>query len=93
MTEDGTLNEAWGRVHREFHEVLNAGSGNARLQAVAASLRDSMELYRRWYWVLTDDTRATSPLSTAGSRTSPSPATPTLRSTCWCVTSNVLRTR
>lgn len=54
-TEDGALNEAWSRVHNEFHEALNAGSGNARVQAVTASLRDSSELYRRWYWVLTDD--------------------------------------
>ena len=56
-SEDGSINEEWARVHNEFHEALNAGSGNARLQAVATSLRDSSELYRRWYWVLTDDHR------------------------------------
>jgi DNA-binding GntR family transcriptional regulator len=57
LAEDGSLNEEWARRHNEFHEALLAGSGNARLQAVAASLRDSAELYRRWYWVLTDDHR------------------------------------
>ena len=31
------------------------GCGNRRLESVASSLRDSAELYRRWYWVLTDD--------------------------------------
>jgi DNA-binding GntR family transcriptional regulator len=56
-TADGALNEEWGRVHNAFHEALNAGSGNARLQTVATALRDSSELYRRWYWVLTDDHR------------------------------------
>jgi DNA-binding GntR family transcriptional regulator len=39
----------------EFHAALLAGARNPRLEAVAASLRDSSELYRRWYWVLTDD--------------------------------------
>jgi DNA-binding GntR family transcriptional regulator len=57
LAGDGSLNEEWGRRHAEFHEALLAGSGNLRLQAVAAALRDSAELYRRWYWVLTDDHR------------------------------------
>jgi DNA-binding GntR family transcriptional regulator len=55
QTEDGALNEDWATRHAEFHAALLAGSGNPRLEAVAASLRDSSELYRRWYWVLTDD--------------------------------------
>jgi DNA-binding GntR family transcriptional regulator len=53
--EDGRVNEEWAVRHRGFHRALLAGCGNARLEAVAQSLRDSAELYRRWYWVLTDD--------------------------------------
>ena len=52
---DDSLSEDWAVRHTEFHTALLAGSGNPRLEAVAASLRDSSELYRRWYWVLTDD--------------------------------------
>jgi DNA-binding GntR family transcriptional regulator len=53
--EDGTFNEDWSVHHRDFHQALLAGCGNRRLESVANSLRDSAELYRRWYWVLTDD--------------------------------------
>jgi DNA-binding GntR family transcriptional regulator len=52
---DGSFNEAWPLAHQEFHRALLAGCGNPRLEAVANSLRDSAELYRRWYWVLADD--------------------------------------
>ena len=38
-----------------YHQALLTGCGNRRLESVANSLRDSAELYRRWYWVLTDD--------------------------------------
>ena len=55
IQEDQTINEAWSCRHREFHRVLLSGCSNARLEAIAQSLRDSSELYRRWYWVLTDD--------------------------------------
>jgi len=54
-TADGALNEEWAARHNEFHAALLAGSGNPRLEAIAMALRDSSELYRRWYWVLTDD--------------------------------------
>ncbi|WP_211767965.1 GntR family transcriptional regulator [Kutzneria sp. CA-103260] len=57
LLDDGSVNEEWAFRHAEFHAALLAGSGNPRLEAVAASLRDSSELYRRWYWVLTDDHR------------------------------------
>jgi DNA-binding GntR family transcriptional regulator len=57
LADDGSINDEWTRRHSEFHQALLAGSGNRRLEAVAASLRDSAELYRRWYWVLTDDHR------------------------------------
>ena len=53
--EDGTVNEDWAVQHRDFHQALLTGCGNRRLESVATSLRDSAELYRRWYWVLTDD--------------------------------------
>ncbi|MFI9381892.1 GntR family transcriptional regulator [Kutzneria sp. NPDC052558] len=54
---DESVNEDWAVRHAEFHAALLAGCANPRLEAVAASLRDSSELYRRWYWVLTDDHR------------------------------------
>jgi DNA-binding GntR family transcriptional regulator len=53
--EDETVSEDWSVRHRDFHQSLLAGCGNRRLESVANSLRDSAELYRRWYWVLTDD--------------------------------------
>jgi DNA-binding GntR family transcriptional regulator len=52
---DGSVNEEWSTRHGQFHAALLSGSGNPRLEAVAAALRDSAELYRRWYWALTDD--------------------------------------
>jgi DNA-binding GntR family transcriptional regulator len=52
---DGTFNEDWSVQHRDFHQALLTGCSNRRLESVANSLRDSAELYRRWYWVLTDD--------------------------------------
>jgi DNA-binding GntR family transcriptional regulator len=55
LREDGTVSEDWSMQHRDFHRALLAGCGNRRLESVATSLRDSAELYRRWYWVLTDD--------------------------------------
>jgi DNA-binding GntR family transcriptional regulator len=53
--DDGTVSEDWSAQHRDFHQALLTGCGNRRLESVANSLRDSAELYRRWYWVLTDD--------------------------------------
>lgn len=53
--DDGMVSEDWATSHRDFHQALLTGCGNRRLEAVASSLRDSAELYRRWYWVLTDD--------------------------------------
>jgi DNA-binding GntR family transcriptional regulator len=53
--DDGTVSEDWSVQHRDFHVALLTGCGNRRLEVVANSLRDSAELYRRWYWVLTDD--------------------------------------
>src|SRR6202167_4756462 len=53
--DDGTVSEDWATSHRDFHQALLTGCGNRRLESVVNSLRDSSELYRRWYWVLTDD--------------------------------------
>src|SRR6266853_996497 len=53
--DDGTVSEDWSGHHRDFHQALLTGCSNRRLESVASSLRDSAELYRRWYWVLTDD--------------------------------------
>jgi DNA-binding GntR family transcriptional regulator len=49
------VTDEWTLRHRDFHYALLAGCNNSRLEAVAAALRDSSELYRRWYWILADD--------------------------------------
>jgi DNA-binding GntR family transcriptional regulator len=54
---DGSFNEEWPVRHRDFHSALLSGCGNRRIADVAQALRDSAELYRRWYWALTDDHR------------------------------------
>jgi DNA-binding GntR family transcriptional regulator len=55
IRDDGTVSEDWSVQHRDFHQALLTGCGNRRLESVVNSLRDSAELYRRWYWVLADD--------------------------------------
>jgi DNA-binding GntR family transcriptional regulator len=52
---DGRLNEDWPNAHRAFHQALLSGAQSPRLEAIVNSLRDSAELYRRWYWALTGD--------------------------------------
>ena len=54
---DGSFNEEWPVRHRDFHGALLSGCGNRRIDDVAGALRDGSELYRRWYWALTDDHR------------------------------------
>jgi len=51
----GQFNEGWSVAHRSFHQALLAGCDSPRLEGIATSLRDGAELYRRWYWALTDD--------------------------------------
>jgi DNA-binding GntR family transcriptional regulator len=51
----GEFNDGWSAAHRDFHQTLLAGCGSPRLEGIVTSLRDSAELYRRWYWALTDD--------------------------------------
>jgi DNA-binding GntR family transcriptional regulator len=48
LNVDGTVREAWLEAHSEFHHALLAGCPNLRLQAIAAHLRDSTEVYRCW---------------------------------------------
>ena len=52
---DGSFNEEWPVRHRDFHTALLSGCANRRIGEVAEALRDGAELYRRWYWALTDD--------------------------------------
>lgn len=52
--DDGKVSEQWALHHRDFHEALLAGCNNSRLVTIANNLRDSAELYRRWYWVVAD---------------------------------------
>lgn len=42
------VSDAWERVHANFHRALVAGCGSPRLIAIAETLRNSSELYRRW---------------------------------------------
>jgi DNA-binding GntR family transcriptional regulator len=53
--DDGQFNEDWPERHQAFHRALLSGCGNPHLEAVSSELRDSAELYRRWYWAMTDD--------------------------------------
>lgn len=55
VSDDGRFNEEWTQRHRAFHRALLSGCGNPHLDAVAGELRDCAELYRRWYWALTDE--------------------------------------
>jgi DNA-binding GntR family transcriptional regulator len=42
------VSEEWASRHRVFHETLLIGCGNPWLTDIAADLRASAELYRRW---------------------------------------------
>ena len=53
--DNGQFLEEWGVRHRDFHQALLVGSNNARLQTVVQGLRDSAELYRRWWWAMAAD--------------------------------------
>jgi DNA-binding GntR family transcriptional regulator len=55
VDDNGKYREEWGFRHRDFHQALTAGCNNARLQEVVLRLRDSAELYRRWWWALVAD--------------------------------------
>ena len=55
VDDNGKYREQWGVRHRDFHHSLTAGCNNARLQEVVLRLRDSAELYRRWWLALATD--------------------------------------
>jgi DNA-binding GntR family transcriptional regulator len=55
LDDNGQVNEQWVVHHRDFHQALTAGCNNTRLQGVVRGLRDSAELYRRWWWALSTD--------------------------------------
>lgn len=42
------LSDDWTAAHAAYHHALLAGCPNPRLLAIAESLRDAAELYRRW---------------------------------------------
>jgi DNA-binding GntR family transcriptional regulator len=42
------FSEQWALAHAAFHNALLEGCRNTRLKAIAKSIRDSAELYRRW---------------------------------------------
>ena len=42
------LRDEWTVANAHFHEVLLSACPNQRLFAMASSLRDSADLYRRW---------------------------------------------
>lgn len=42
------VSEAWERAHHDFHTALLSAARSRRLQAIAANLRASAEVYRRW---------------------------------------------
>lgn len=48
VDDPARLTDEWAAAHATFHSALLDGCPNPRLRAVAASLRDSAELYRRW---------------------------------------------
>jgi DNA-binding GntR family transcriptional regulator len=51
QTEPGDphrISDEWASAHSTFHETMLDGCPNVRLKGIAASLRDSAELYRRW---------------------------------------------
>lgn len=42
------LSDSWVTAHEEFHAALLDGCANQRLKSIAATMRASAELYRRW---------------------------------------------
>jgi len=43
-----TVTEDWARAHAEYHSALLSACPSPRLRDLAASLRETAELYRRW---------------------------------------------
>ena len=43
-----TVTEDWARAHAEYHSALLSACPSPRLRDLAASMRETAELYRRW---------------------------------------------
>lgn len=48
VTPEGTIDAAFTRTHRAFHETLLAGCQSRRLEGVATELRACSEIYQTW---------------------------------------------
>ena len=55
--EPPVINEDWQSAHKAFHEQLLSACGSVRLLEIAAELRDSADLYRRWSSPIGGDTK------------------------------------
>lgn len=56
ITDAGTLSPDWVTAHARFHSALIDGCPNMRLKALAATQRDTAEVYRHWSSNETRDT-------------------------------------
>lgn len=50
-----TVTEDWARAHAEYHSALLSACPSPRLRELAASLRETAELYRRWSGLFSTD--------------------------------------
>jgi DNA-binding GntR family transcriptional regulator len=46
--DPGRVSDGWVSAHDRFHAALLDGCDNQRLKSIAATMRSSAELYRRW---------------------------------------------
>jgi DNA-binding GntR family transcriptional regulator len=53
--ETQTVTEEWARAHAQFHSALLSASPSPRLRELAAGMRETAELYRRWSGVFSTD--------------------------------------
>jgi DNA-binding GntR family transcriptional regulator len=53
--ETQTVTEDWARAHAQFHAALLSASPSPRLRELAAGMRETAELYRRWSGVFSTD--------------------------------------
>ena len=52
-----TVTEDWARAHADYHSALLSACPSPRLRDLAASLRETAELYRRWSGLTTESER------------------------------------
>jgi DNA-binding GntR family transcriptional regulator len=55
--EHSPVTQAWADAHQEFHEALCSAAPSRRLREIAASLRATAEVYRRWSMPLETEPR------------------------------------